>query len=362
MGDPMTLQAVEPLTFKPDMEGAARRWDAFYAGEIVDRPIVCVCAPSDGKQPVRGSSYRERAYGDMDDILARTLLAAEATYYGGEAIPTFWLSFGPDEVAVFCGAELGWSDGSGDTNWSRPFVSDWETAPPLALQEEHPLWQRMLEFCRRASDQLAGKMLVSAVDLHTNMDLVAAVRGPQRLCVDLVEQPEAIDRAVIQARQVFRKVWDGVRLAARMDEHGYCSTIYSKEGAAFLQCDFCCMISPPMFRRWVLPALEEEASIVRHSVYHWDGPGALVHTDDLVNSSLITTLSYVPGDGHGSHVDFIPMLRSLQDRGKAVHVWGSIDEIKILHRELRPEKVIYCTNASTRTEADAFLRWMVVNT
>ena len=350
------------LEFKPDIEEAARRWDAFYAGEIIDRPVICVTAPREGKQGARGSSYHERVYGDMDDIIKRAIISGEATYYGGEAVPATWLSFGPDEVAVFTGAELKWSQDSGDTNWSVPYVEDWEKALPLRIQEDHPLWKRMLEFYRRAADLTAGKMLLVSLDLHTNMDLLAAIRGPQRLCLDLIEEPDMIDKAMVDSMAIFRKVWYDISKAGRMDEFGYCHGMYSMEGAATLQCDFSCMISPAMFRRWVLPALEEEAEIVRHVTYHWDGPGALVHTDDLTASKGLHALSYVPGTGYGSHKDYIELFKRVQKGGKAVQVSGSPEEIKAMHRELKPNLVYYSTWVRSQKEAEELLNWFVKNT
>lgn len=357
-----TVKRPAPLAFKPDLDDAARRWEAYYHGEIIDRPVVCVTAPKDGRAPVRGSDYYERVYGDLDDIISRALASADGTYYGGEAIPAFWLSFGPDEIAVFCGAEFGWNERSGDTNWSKPFVEDWDEALPLRIREDHPLWRRMLEFYSRAAKAMAGKMLLSPLDHHTNMDLLAAVHGPQRLCVDLIERPEVIDRAMMDARAVFRFVWDTISRVGRMDEFGYCYLFYSMEGASLLACDFSYMIGPAMFRRWVLPALEEEAGIVRHAVYHWDGPGALVHADALLQSPGLHTLSYVPGDGRGRHIDYLDLFKRLQAGGKAVQVWGTPDEIKFAHRHLRPEKALYCTTADSQSEADALLGWFVRHT
>jgi hypothetical protein len=351
-----------PLAFKPDLDDAARRWNAFYAGEIIDRPIVCVTAPRTGGPPGRWSSYHDRVFGDMDDIIERFLVSGEGTYYAGEAVPAAWLSFGPDEVAVFCGADLGWSEGSGDTNWSIPFVEDWEQALPLRLQEDHPLWLRMMEFYRRAAGKLAGKMLLAPLDLHTNMDLLAAIRGPQRLCEDTLDCPELLDRAMDDARAIFRQVWRAMAEAGRMDELGYTQCLYSMEGAASLQCDWCCMVGPEMFRRWVLPALEEEAEIVKHAIYHWDGPGAIVHTADLVASRGLHALSYVPGAGHGGHIEYLDLMKRVQAGGKAVQVWGSPDEMKLLQRELKPELTIYCTGCGSEAEADALLEWFVANT
>ncbi len=261
-----------PLEYKPDLEEAARRWEAYWAGEIVDRPVVCVTSYWPDRKGRPGSSYRDRVYGDMDQVIETALLNAWATYHAGESIPGTSLSFGPDEVAVFCGAELEFAEGSPDTNWSRPFVEDWNAALPLRMNEDHPLWRRMLEFYRRAVRKTAGKMLLGPIDLHTNMDILAPIRNPERLCMDLLDCPDLIDRAMADARAIFPIVWYGVAQAAEMDRYGYSYGGYSMEGSATLQCDFSCMMSPDMFRRWVMPALEEEAAIVKHACYHWDGP------------------------------------------------------------------------------------------
>ncbi len=351
-----------PLEFKPDIEEAARRWDAFYAGEIIDRPVICVTAPREGIKGAPGSDYYERVHGNMADIIERAIISANATFYGGESIPSFNPSFGPDEVAVFIGAELKWSEDSGDTNWSVPYVEDWEQALPLKIQPDNPLWQRMLEFYRLAADRMAGKMLINSLDLHTNMDILAPIRGPQRLCMDLLDQPEMIDRAMVDARAIFPELWNAISEAGRMDEFGYHHHCYSMEGAATLQCDFSCMISPEMFRRWVLPALEEEAEIVKHVVYHWDGPAALVHTDDILASAGLHTMSYVPGAGRGGHIDHLDLLKQIQEGGKAVQVNGGPEQIKFMHRELKPEKVYYSTRVGSQAQAEELLDWFVKNT
>jgi 5-methyltetrahydrofolate--homocysteine methyltransferase len=209
---------------------------------------------------------------------------------------------------------------------------------------------------------MAGTMLLSPLDLHTNLDLVAAARGPQRLCLDLIDRPELIDQAMDDARAIFRELWAAVARAGRMDELGYCHAFYSPEGAAVLQCDFSCMISPAMFRRWVLPALEEEAAIVRHALYHWDGPGALVHTADLLASQGLFSMSYVPGAGHGEHIDYLDLFQLVQAGGKAVQVHGTPEQIKSMHGELRPEKVHYHTHCNSVADAEALLAWFVRNT
>ena len=122
-----------PLAFKPDLDEAARHWEAFYAGEIIDRPLVCVTSPRRGMTIPPASTYYERVFGNLDEMIDRGLAAGEATFWGGDAIPNYWLTFGPDEIAVFAGDEFGWSGDSGDTNWSKHFVMDWASALPKLL-------------------------------------------------------------------------------------------------------------------------------------------------------------------------------------------------------------------------------------
>ncbi|MBI3991356.1 MAG: hypothetical protein HY350_04315 [Candidatus Omnitrophica bacterium] len=354
-----SLQAYS-LEFKPDIKEAAKRWDAFHAGGIIDRPVVCVVTPREGCPATRGASYREKVQGDMDKIVGKAIDMASATFYGGEAMPVFDISFGPDEIAVFCGAEMAWSDSSPDTNWSVPCVKDWEEALPLMLRDGNPLWQRMLRFYGKAAERMAGKMLITPPDLHTNMDLLAAMRGTEKLCMDLVDKPEIIDRAMAGARAVFPLLWDLVSRAGRMGESGYCQGVYARDGAAMLQCDFSCMVSPEMFRRWILPALEEEAQIVKHFFYHLDGPNALIHLEDLLSLKWLHTISYVPCGG--GHIDHIDLFKHIQAKGKAVQVWGMPEQIKYIHSQIDPAKVCYFTNTNSEHEARELLAWFTKNT
>ena len=351
--------------FKPDAKTAMARWQAYYAGELIDRPVVCVTAPRDGCTIPPSITYHEKVFGDVEDVLRRGLAIAGNTFWGGDAFPTFYPSIGPDEIAVFTGAQLRWSADSPDTNWSLPFVEDWDSVSPLELKTSHPMWVKQQALYRRAAEMYAGRILLVAPDLHTNMDLLAAARGPQRLCTDLVDRPEQIDRAMLEARAVFRDLWSAVVEAGRMNHYGYCQGshgMYSAEGSATLQCDFSIMIGPEMFRHWVLPALEEEAELVKNVVYHWDGPGALVHRADILACGEIHTLSFVPGAGNGDPADHVELLREFQEAGKAVHVWGTVEQCKFMHRRLDPERTFYVTQTATQAEAEDLLAWYVKST
>ena len=360
--------AVQPLhlSLKPDFADAVKRWEAFHAKSMLDRPIICVTSPKRGCEDnyvnPPGSTYYERVHQNFDYIIDRAILTASRAYYGGEAIPVFITDFSPDEIALFLNAELAFSKDSGDTSWSVPFVMDWKDVLPLQIDETNVYWQRMVALYQRAAERLSGQMLIAPLDLHTNMDLLSAIRSPQKLCIDLIEQPDLIDLAMADARKIFHKIWNTISETGRMRENGYCQLVYAMEGAAMLQCDFSYMISPKMFDQWVLPALEEEAQIVKHPFYHWDGPGALSHFTSLMNTPYIDVFSYVPGEGVGPSIKRLDVLKRIQEAGKAVHAWGTADELKFMHNELKPDRVIYTTSVSTQSQAEELLEWFTNNT
>lgn len=352
-----------PLSLKPNFEDAAKRWQAYLAGDIIGRPLIQVTCPRSGvPQPTFVRGYHRKVFADIPEVIDAALAEAEATYWGGEAMPSFNPSLGPDEVAVFCGGSFAWSPDSDDTNWSVPYIDDWQTDLPFRLRDDHPLWLRVLALCREAASRLRGKMAMSPLDLHTNMDLLAAARGPQQLCLDLIECPALIDRAMVSARAIFSPLWQAATEAGKMSELGYSHGAYSMDGAATLQCDFSAMISPAMFNRWVAPALEEEAAIVEHAFYHWDGKDALIHADTLVGIEGLHTLAYEPGAGGGSHSDFLELYQRLQAKGQAIEFCGPADEVKAAHPLLRPELTCYYTWVSNEQEAESLLSWFEAHT
>ena len=352
------------LSFKPNLDEALERWRAFWNKDLIKRPCVAITAPKDGVERVGGPPGQIPPETDFGKHLDQAEAAMACRYYGGEAMPFFQPSFGPDQVGAFVGARLDWSQDSSHTSWSVPFVEDWPESLPLRLGQGNDSWGRMLELCCLAGERGQGKFLVGMLDLHSNLDWLAAIRGPDRLCMDLLDVPEQVHRAMASARELYPPTYDALYKAGNMAGRGSCGWLpfFCQERYATTQCDFACLLSPPQFNEFVLPALEEESDFLDHSIYHYDGATALQHFDAVTSIKSLDGIQWTPTAGGPPMMGWLDLLKRFQATGKSIFVGCSADELKVYHRELEPNLVLYSVGVGSQKEADDLLKWLEANT
>jgi len=355
-----------PLTLKPDFEEAKAHWEAFWHQEIIDRPCVVIRCPNDDAEPAPRPAYTMEAYADLDEAVAQIDAYVHSTYWGGDAMPHYSPSFGPDQFAGFMGAELEWSrDQEIRTSWAVPFVERWEEALPLTIEEDNPWWLRMIDLMQRLARAAEGKWLVSHIDLHSNMDALIGIRGATPLCLDLYTHTDLVTQANDQVRELFPLVYDTLHYAGSMDRAGAITAwlpAYCDGKCQTIQCDFAALVGPEHFRQFVLPDLEAEANHLAHCIYHWDGPDALVHIGDLCSIEKVDVIQWTPGAGAKPFIEWMDLLVDVQKRGKSLYVGCSVEQLPEFHRNLEPNKVFYTVSASDRAEVDRTLEWLVRNT
>ena len=360
----MSGQGHMPFEYRPDFEEARRHWAAFWRGEIIDRPCARIVAPKDGMEP---GPHPPGLRHPTDDLRAHVRAYdswASRMYFAGDAIPFFLPNFGPDLFAAFVGADLMGFSAAENTSWAKPFIEDWKTDAVEMDRPQGYWWDAALDYCKLAAEIGEGKFGVAGFDLHSNLDCLAAARGPQRLCMDMIDCPDDVEAALDRVRRAFAPVYNGLYEAGQMQRTGTSSwlSFYCEGKYAPVQCDFMCMISPEHARRFVFPAIEEEAAFLDHCCLHYDGPDALVHLDDVLALKGVDAIQWVPGAGNAPLIEWMELLKKVQDSGKSLHICCTAEELKVFHRELRPEKVVYDVWASSQTEADGILSWLKSNT
>ncbi len=359
------------LKYKPDFDEASKSWEHYWNGELYQgRPLIVASCPRPGAEPLRweDNPRRVRYYRaltcDWEAQLRRIDLWLEANEWLFEAIPFFDPDFGPDQIAAFCGAELKYSEDSPDTNWVEPLVEDWSQFN-IELEPGNKHWANILEYSRQLAAHAAGRYLVGACDLHGNGDLLSALRSPSALCMDFYDNPEQVGRSMQQARRLFPVVYNALYEAGGMNSQtGSIGWIpfWSSGKFASIQCDFICMVSPEISRKYIIPALEEEAAFLDRCVYHLDGPGALVHLDDILAIKDLDAVQWVSGAGQKPMWQWLDVLKKCQAAGKGLQIYDiNLEEARQLHRELDPVGVVYCVGGS-RDELLQFGDWLVKNT
>ena len=363
----IVIGEIMTLKFKPDFAETRAAWDCYWHGECLKRPLVVIQTPNPDRPPSGLSDlYWNAVHRLWDKQFAQMDAWMESTLFLGESVPFMSPDLGASQFAAFFGGNLKFSPDSRHTNWCDPFVSDWREALPLKIDGENAVWQTIIEYAQRLAEHARGKFLVGMIDLHSNADALAAMRGTQDFCTDLLDCPDLVERAMLDVRRAYAKVYDSIYEAGGMSgETGTIGWIpFWCEGRfAVIESDFICMVSPETSRRFIIPALEEEASSLDHCVFHLDGAGALPHLNDILSIKKIDAIQWVSGDGQPPMHQWTDVLKKCQEAGKGLQVYDlRFEDIKRLHRELKPDGVVYCPNVRDAAEAREIIKWLERNT
>ena len=355
------------LLYKPDFEEQKQAWRYFWAKEKWRRPLVCATVPKDPTNPPSWENhpfnltYYRAVTGDWQTTFDMADRWFEQMNFMGEALPYVWPDFGPDQFAAFLGAELKFSEGSLHTNWVEPIVENWDDFQ-IALDEKNPTWRSILDYTKQLANRAKGRYLVGICDLHSNADTLGALRNAQRLCMDFYDALQQVENAMQKVRKLYQPVYDGLYAAGNFsNETGTIGwTPFWCEGKlATIQCDFICMVSPEISRKFIIPALEEEAAFLDHCVYHLDGPGALPHLDDILAIEDIDVIQWVSGAGQKPMWQWMDVLKKCQRAGKNLHIYDiTPEQVKSIHHELGPRGVLYAVDSTNAAEIEELLVWL----
>lgn len=350
------------LEFKRDFAQAVQRWDALWRHEVLDRPCTLVIADT-SPQP----SPARRVFsvdGDFHAAVRAGDAYLQTHAFLGEAMPVFRPGFGADQMAAFLGAPLLVGPESDDTSWSEKIVQDWSAFLPLKIQADNAYWQRMKEFHVIAEDHFRGRALISEIDMHSNVDMLEGLRGAENLLFDMIDCPELVEQAMNQARVVYRTVADTFAAFGDKSRLGTTSGLPMYDRGRFnrIQADFIALLNPELFRRFVLPALVEEAEYLDRSCFHLDGPDALRHIEDILAIEAVDAIEWIPGDGNKRAVEWPDVLRRIQQAGKILFLHANAEEVRQVHKSLRPDLLAYNVHCRSAEEGQRLLEWLEKNT
>ncbi len=338
----LTDLATRPLENCPDFPTIAKRFEAWWAHDCLDRPVFVASADTN---PQRIISRRLELLDQPDAWFDAKMQDMLQLYRVGDKLPTFRVDFGPVMLGGLFGGPLEFVS---DTTWQHAFIQDdWANAPDWRV-DQGAWWKLMRARLSQAADASLGKFVVHQPALGGVGDVLLNFRGSSKLCLDIVDQPERITESLDQIyfgwHQAFTEQYRCTvgRGAAAMRWPG----LWSNEPYCTTECDFNTMISPRVFERLFAPDLIRVARTAGRSIFHLDGPDAARQIDVLLRIPELQAIQYVPGAGTPSALQKVDLLRKIQNAGKSVQVLCPPDEVLPLCDELKPEGLAFWLETS----------------
>lgn len=340
--------------YKPDWHEARERIIAWWNGEIIDRVAIRVTAPAGQRRQVTPPASLLGRWTDIDFLIENVEAHMEATYFGGETIPCASVNLGPSVMGAFLGCPLHHDD---RTAWQTPIVhdpSDWDT---VHFDPENEWWRSIKRITEALVEAGQGKYFVGITDLGDATDVMAYLRGPENLCIDLLDIPETVYGVRDRITDLWFRFYDELYaiVQTKMEGSACWQQIWSPGRTYTLQSDFSCMISAPMYRDYVLPEAQRMADWLGDSIYHLDGPGAIQHLDMLLEIPQLHAIQWVPGAGAPPPREWPELLRRVQDSGKGLKIHVHPSDIEGLLDVISPRGVLIDTNCGSPEEARGLL-------
>jgi hypothetical protein len=325
--------ARQPLEYCQEFPLIARRFEAWWQQELLDRPVIYGSTNGD---PARRITRRLELLQDPDAWLEAKLRDVQQTRRVGDALPHIRADFGPVMLGGLFGGRVEFGN---DTTWTHAFIDDdWSNLPGWTISPDHP-WLRLLyELAERVAEVGRGRLLFCTPDLGGAGDVLLNLRGSEGLCMDVVERPEAI-RAAVDAiypawAEVFAAVYD--RTVPRGVGLIHWLGLWSDRPYVIPACDFNYMIGPEAFNSLLVPDIARQVGAVGRAIFHLDGPGAARHIDALLDVPDLQ-VQFTPGEGAPSALPWIEMFRRIQSRGRSVLIIAPAGEVPVLLQELQPQ-------------------------
>jgi len=357
-----------PWIPEPQLRSALARNEAFWKRELEEYPLLWVTAPGarPGNPPAAPATDEEQ-WTDVDYQIEKTEDALSRTYFAADALPIHNPWLGPDQCAAWLGGTLSFST-KDNTSWTKPFIEDWAGFPDFRIQPGNRWWSTYLRILRASVGRGKDRWVTAYPDLHTGIDGLGAMRGPERLMMDLLAEPAVIARAMGQMTRLWKEIVDEVSSIILPGGQGTTNWTYGWSAQRFVcvgQNDFSCLIGPKMFEEFVLRDTTECGDHVDRSIYHLDGPGAIRHLQRLLDIESLDCIQWIQGAGAPLPSHWLDLLRRIQAGGKSVQVMysgahgGNADfktEIEALCGALDPARLFIAADVDSVEKADFIVR------
>ena len=253
-----------------------------------------------------------------------------------DMLPVANTQLGPGSLAAILGGVF---EGGEDTIWIHPRPTVVNGSPididEIKFDPNHPNWLLHKELLKACKQKAQGHYYVGMPDLMEGLDVLAAIKGTDKVLLDTVMQPEVLEHQMQQINDIYFLVFDELYDIIREgDEMAFCYfSSWAPGKMSKLQSDISTMISVDDYRRFVQPFIREQCQKIDYTLYHLDGVGAMHHLDALLEIKELNAIQWTPGVGEpqGGSPKWYDLYKKILAAGKSIMAcWVTLDELRPL--------------------------------
>ena len=272
-----------------------------------------------------------------------------------DMLPVANTQLGPGSLAAILGGVF---EGGEDTIWIHP---DPNYSDDIVFDPNHPNWLLHKDLLRACKQKAQGHYYVGMPDLMEGLDVLAAIKGTDKVLLDTVMQPEVLEHQMQQINDIYFRVFDELYDIIREgDEMAFCYfSSWAPGKMSKLQSDISTMISVDDYRRFVQPFIREQCQKIDYTLYHLDGVGAMHHLDALLEIKELNAIQWTPGVGEpqGGSPKWYDLYKKILAGGKSIMAcWVTLDELRPLLDNIGGEGVHIEMDFHNEREVEQALR------
>jgi len=334
-------------------------FNKWWNGEDIGRCLFSVGANiDDGQSPPVLPPKIEDRWLDLDYIKANADFIIKHTHYGGDAIPIWACGYaGNDSIPAFLGCDVILGP---DTGWWQPVIadgalSDHDPSKLVIDKTDNKWWIHSQQMHKLSNECSTGTAVPSVPAMGSAGDILAALRSTEKMLDDLIEEPETVKKFEDHLIEIWIEVYDHYFELHNKTSFGGSSNFFFglwAPGKFYIPAnDFSYMISTDMLEHVFLDALTRKINYLDYSLYHVDGIEAFRHVDLLCSIKNLTALQILPGAGKPSPIQYMDVLKKVQNAGKGLHIGIPPSDVKTALENLSHKGLMISTYCDTVDEA-----------
>lgn len=329
---------VDLKKYKPNINEVMERQRRFLRMEDTGWPLLHIQVSPE--QALPSPQYVTKSY---IEIFERNL--RKRSEVNDDLLPVLWVNLGPSMMAGFMGCPVRFTR---RTSWSEPILDDYSEIDKIGFDPHNQFFVGFANLLELASMRVDNQIAVGLPDVGPGSpaDLAAAIRGRERLMVDLYRHPDDAKKLMDICAKAYTRI---VNLLLENVSHpydgtttGYLSHWMPTRIGSIFQEDIAVFLSPKKYREIVKPFDEMVINQFQDSIFHCDGSWHII--PELLRIGKLGTIQFV-NPPKGPHILQVETLHS-EKRNKPIMIHCM--NIKLIKKAI---KVFGCKGLKIVTQA-----------